>query len=88
MFQAAGEPPIHLATFLKVRQREYYDALLALQLRLDWTPWLRLFLECVIAWCRHTVQLFAVLQTLHGRWTSCDRRTRSAGIGFFTRTRS
>jgi Fic family protein len=68
MFLAAGEPPIHLATFLKVRQSEYYDALLAVPMRLDWTPWLRLFLECVIASCRHTVQLFATLHALHRHW--------------------
>lgn len=68
MFLAAGEPPIHLATFLKVRQGEYYDALLAVQMRLDWTPWFKLFLECVIASCRHTVQLFATLQALHRQW--------------------
>lgn len=68
MFQAAGEPPIHLATFLKVRQREYYDALLAVQMRLDWAPWLTLFLECAIASCRHTVQIFAALKVLHLQW--------------------
>lgn len=68
MFKAAGEPPIHLATFLKVRQRDYYDALLAVQMRLDWAPWLRLFLECVIASARHTVQLFAALETIQRRW--------------------
>lgn len=69
MFQAAGEPPIHLATFLKVRQREYYDALEAVQLKLNWAPWIRLFLECVIASCRHTVQLLGLLQNLQARWT-------------------
>lgn len=68
MFKAAGEPPIHLATFLKVRQRDYYDALLEVQMRLNWEPWLRLFLECVIASARHTVQLFTVLETIQRRW--------------------
>jgi len=68
MFQAEGLPPIHLATFLKVRQREYYDALLAVQTRLDWEPWLRLFLECVIASCKHTMQLFGHLQRLQAQW--------------------
>lgn len=68
MFKAEGLPPIHLATFLKVRQREYYAALLAVQTRLDWEPWLRLFLECVIASCKHTQQLFAHLQRLLAQW--------------------
>ncbi|MBI2308944.1 MAG: Fic family protein [Rhodocyclales bacterium] len=70
MFMAAGEPAIHLATFLKVRQRDYYDALLEVQMRLNWEPWLRLFLECVIASARHTVQLFAVLASIRERWRS------------------
>lgn len=68
MFKAAGEPPIHLATFLKVRQRDYYDALLEVQMRLNWTPWVRLFLECVIASARHTVQLFGALESTRQRW--------------------
>lgn len=68
MFLAAGEPPIHLATFLKVRQRDYYDALLEVQMRLNWEPWTRLFLECVIASARHTAQLFGVLTAIRQRW--------------------
>lgn len=78
MFMAAGEPPIHLATFLKVRQREYYDALLEVQMRLNWEPWLRLFLECVIASARHTVQLFSVLAVIRQRWQGVltDQRKR------------
>ena len=68
MLKAAGQPPIHLATFLKVRQQDYYDALWRAQTRLDWVPWMTLFLECVVASCRHTVQLFGALRVLHGRW--------------------
>ena len=78
MLQAAGEPPIHLATFLKVRQQAYYDALLAVQTQLNWTPWVRLFLECVIASCRHTVQLLGVMQELQAKWhgSLVDQRKR------------
>lgn len=71
MLKAAGQPPIHLATFLKVRQRDYYDALWQAQTRLDWAPWMTLFLECTIASCRHTVQLFSALRALQTLW--CDR---------------
>ncbi len=56
--QAAGEPPIHLASFLKVRQREHYDALRKVQMRREWEPWIKLFLECVMASATHAVQLF------------------------------
>lgn len=68
MFLAEDQPPIHLATFLKVRKQEYYAALLAVQTKLDWEPWLRLFLECVIASCKHTMQLFGQLQKLQQQW--------------------
>jgi len=68
MFLAEDQPPIHLATFLKVRKQEYYAALLAVQIKLDWEPWLRLFLECVIASCKHTMQLFGQLQKLQQQW--------------------
>lgn len=68
MLAVEGVPPIHLATFLKVRQQEYYDALLAVQLHLNWQPWMALFLETVIASCRHTVQLFDRLRDINVRW--------------------
>lgn len=68
MFLADGEQPIHLATLLKRHQREYYDALLAVQMKLRWQDWIQLFLECVIASCRHTVHLLRELQTLAQRW--------------------
>ena len=82
IFQAEGLPPIHLATFLKVRQRDYYAALLEVQMRLNWEPWLRLYLECVIASCKHTMQLFTDLHTLHRRWagllTAAKKRRHAA----------
>lgn len=68
MFQADGAPPIHLATFLKVRQHEYYDALWRAQTRLEWAPWVCLFLESVVASCRHTVHLFGDLKGIQNRW--------------------
>jgi Fic family protein len=68
MFKAEGAPPIHLASFLKLRQQEYYAALLKVQTRLEWEPWIRLFLESVIASCRHTTRLFDNLREIQARW--------------------
>lgn len=68
MLHAAGKPPIHLATFLKVRQQDYYAALLSVQMKLDWEPWIKLFLECTIASARHTVQLFGHLRSIQAGW--------------------
>jgi Fic family protein len=70
MLKAEGKPPIHLASFLKLRQQEYYDALLQVQTKLNWEPWIRLFLESVIASCRHTTQLFDDMRAIHQRWQS------------------
>jgi Fic family protein len=68
MLHAAGEPPLHLATFLKVRQQEYYAALLSIQMKLNWEPWIKLFLECSIASAKHTVQLFGHLRSIQTGW--------------------
>lgn len=67
-FLAEGGHPIHLATFLKRRQREYYDALLEVQMKLRWSPWIDLFLECTVASCRHTVYLLRELRAIAERW--------------------
>lgn len=68
MFKAEGAPPIHLASFLKLRQQEYYDALFQVQTKLNWEPWIRFFLESVIASSRHSVSLFGGLQGIQRRW--------------------
>ena len=68
MFLGEGGLPIHLATFLKRRQREYYDALLEVQMRLRWSAWVDLFLECMVASCRHTVHLLRELGNIADRW--------------------
>jgi Fic family protein len=78
MFVCDGGHPIHLATFLKRRQREYYDALLEVQMQLRWSSWVELFLECTVASCRHTVYLLRELRIVAERWQErlAARRTR------------
>lgn len=68
MFKAAGAPPIHLATFLKVRREEYYESIWRAQARLEWSPWMKLFLESVVASCRHTTRLFDDMRVIRARW--------------------
>lgn len=83
MLQAEGEPPIHLATFLKRRQGEYYEKLRAAQMRLDWTPWVGLFLDSVIASCRHTGQLIVEIDDIQTAWNEqlqARRKRRHATI--------
>ncbi len=78
MFLADSGLSIHLATFLKRRQSEYYDALLEVHMKLQWAPWVELFLECLVASCRHTVQLLGELRDIAERWRAQlqARRTR------------
>ncbi|HEY6482727.1 MAG TPA: Fic family protein [Steroidobacteraceae bacterium] len=82
MFLGDGSLPIHVATFLKCRQREYYDALLEVQMRLRWSSWVELFLECMVASCRHTVHLLRELGTIADRWRERlkARRTRKHAV--------
>jgi Fic family protein len=82
MFLGDGDLPIHLATFLKRRQREYYAALLEVQIKLQWTPWIELFLECTVASCRHTVHLLRELGKISERWQELlrSRRTRKHAV--------
>jgi Fic family protein len=68
MFVAEGDLPIHLASFLKLRQRDYDDALLDVQMHLRWDKWIELFLECTMASCRHTVHLLRELGNTAERW--------------------
>ncbi|HEY1057912.1 MAG TPA: Fic family protein [Limnobacter sp.] len=69
MLEAEGYPGIHLATFLKLRKQDYYDALLQVQMKLNWSPWLTLFYECVVASCRHTIALIDKLEALQAQWS-------------------
>lgn len=83
MLLAENEPPIHLATFLKIRQRDYGNALREARMRLNWVPWVTLFLECVIASCRHTGQIIDELDDLQGQWRaqlSASRKRRHATV--------
>jgi Fic family protein len=68
MFLGDGDLPIHLASFLKCRQQEYYDALLEVQMKLRWSSWMELFLECCVASCRHTVHLLRELRLIAEGW--------------------
>ncbi len=82
MFLGDGDLPIHLATFLKRRQRDYYDALLEVQIKLRWSSWVELFLECTVASCRHTVHLLRELGAIADRWRERlkARRTRKHAV--------
>jgi hypothetical protein len=48
------------------------------QMKLRWSRWVKLFLECTVASCRHTVHLLRELRFISDRWHQLleARRTR------------
>ena len=46
-------------------------------MKLNWAPWLKLFYECVVASCRHTIALFDTLECLQRSWVA---KLDSAGV--------
>lgn len=80
LFLADQEPPIHLASFLKIRQLDYVLALESAQKRLDYSPWAKLFLECVIASCRHTQNLISQFSQLKTEWEIALKGFRSDSV--------
>lgn len=77
MLAAEDMPPVYLAGPLKARQQDYYEALLGVQLRGEWAPWLAFMGECVIAACNESITLGANLMNLHQSWRDATGSFRS-----------
>lgn len=73
MLFAEGYPPVYLAGFLKENQQEYYDTLGAVQLRGEWTPWVRFLAEGVQVAARETLQTAERLTALLDQWKTLIR---------------
>lgn len=68
MLAAEGYPPVYLAGFLKANRQAYYDALLAVQLRGEWTEWVRFFATGVDVAARESIQTAQELTAILERW--------------------
>lgn len=68
MLAAEGYPPVYLAGFLKANQQSYYDALAAVQLRGEWTEWVRFFATGVEVAARESIQTAEELTATLERW--------------------
>jgi Fic family protein len=68
MLAAEGYPPVYLAGFLKVNQQAYYDSLLAVQLKGEWTEWVRFFATGVEVAARESIQTAQDLTAILERW--------------------
>ena len=68
MLAAEGYPPVYLAGFLKANQDMYYQTLSAVQLRGDWTEWVRFIATGVEVACRESIQIARDLMAIVARW--------------------
>lgn len=68
MLAAEGYPPLYLSGTLLRHRRAYYDALADIQLRWDWSPWLRLLARAVIESCDSALALADDLERIRDDW--------------------
>jgi Fic family protein len=76
MLAAEGYPPIYLAGILKTNQREYYDALLDLQLQGKWAEWVSFLSQAVVSSCYESEQIAQSLFQMRGGWLQKLEHTR------------
>lgn len=77
---AEGYPPLYVAGPLYRNRREYFDRLLAVQLRSDWTGWMRFFAQAAIIACTEALDTTHALIALRESWRKAlaSQRTDSA----------
>jgi Fic family protein len=68
MLAAEGYPPVYLAGFLKTNQDMYYQTLGAVQLRGEWTEWVRFLAVGVESACQESIRTAQELTSLLGIW--------------------
>jgi len=69
MLAAEGYPPVYLAGYLKDKQREYYDALVGVQLREKWSEWVKFFAIGVEAAVQESIKTAIELENILKKWT-------------------
>lgn len=65
---AEAYPPLYVAGPLYRNRREYFDRLLAVQLRSDWQGWIRFFAQAVILACEEALDTTQALIELRASW--------------------
>jgi len=68
MLAAEGYPPLYLSGTLLRHRRAYYDALADIQLRWDWSPWLRLLGRAVTESCDSAIAIANDLELIRADW--------------------
>ncbi|MCK5914321.1 MAG: Fic family protein [Desulfuromusa sp.] len=65
---AEGYPPMYLSGFLKANQQTYYDALAGVQLKGEWSEWVRFFATGVEAAAQESIMIAGELVAICERW--------------------
>jgi Fic family protein len=68
MLAAEGYPPVYIAGFLKTNQQAYYDGLAGVQLREEWSEWIRFFAVAVEESAKDSIRTAAALEALLVEW--------------------
>jgi Fic family protein len=68
MLAAEEYPPVYLAGFLKANQQDYYDALAAVQLKGEWTEWVRFFATGVKVAAQESIEIANELTRICDQW--------------------
>ena len=65
---AESYPPLYLSGWLLRHRRAYYDALLDVQLRANWIPWIALMSRAVVDSCDSAIAIARDLKALRDEW--------------------
>lgn len=68
LLAAEGYPPLYLSGALLRARQEYYSALLAVQLRGDWSPWVRLLTRAIVESCNESISIAHDLVAVCVQW--------------------
>ena len=68
MLAAEGYPPVYLAGFLKANQDIYYQTLGQVQLKGEWTDWVKFLATGVDIACRESIGIAHELTAIGARW--------------------
>lgn len=68
MLAAEGYPPVYLAGYMKDNQREYYDGLAGVQLRDEWSAWVRFVAEGVETAAKESMRTALALEGVLAVW--------------------
>lgn len=80
MLKREGYPPLYVAGELYNHRTEYFDALLDVQLRLNWGRWVKFFADCVTHSCEKAIFTAHLLLEKRSSWNEMTSSIRSDSV--------